>query len=83
MFKISARHQPTWELMAKYFTFTPNSRDLRALDADMQTLNPAVLRDAITECIAINDGNRIEYTQQRAFVHKVYGRRIKEFSAIR
>lgn len=68
--------------MAKYFTFTPNSRDIRAFEADMKTLNPVVLRDAITECIAINDGNRIDYTNQRAFVHKVYNRRIKEFSAV-
>lgn len=82
MFQISDRHQPTWDLMAQYFTFTPNSRDLRAFYADMKTLNPVVLRDAITECIAINDDNRIDYTKQRAFIHKVYNRRIKEFSAV-
>lgn len=82
MFTISSRHSATWDAMSQYFTFTPNSKDLRALEADMRTLNPTVLRDAITECIAVNKQNRIHYLSQRSFIHNAYNRRIKEFAAV-
>ncbi len=82
MFEISDRHQPTWDLMAAYYNFVPNSRDMRAFESDMRTLNPLMLRDCLIECISINKAKRIDFKEQRATLHKVYHRRLKEFSAV-
>jgi hypothetical protein len=82
MLTISDRHQPTWNLMGDYFTFTPNSRDLRNFELDMKTLNPPMLRDAIAEAIKAKKVDTIYYTDQRRAIHEIYTRKIKEFSSI-
>jgi hypothetical protein len=82
MFKISARHQPTWDLMASYYNFVPNSLDMAAFESDMRMLNPLILQDSLLEGISINKAKRIDFKEQRTILHKIYHRRLKEFSAV-
>lgn len=82
MYDISERHIPTRDLLAKFCTFVPNSRDQRHFETDMRTLNPLTLRDSIVECIETSKTAAVLYTEQRSLIHQVYVRKVKEFAAV-
>lgn len=79
---ISKRHVPTHKLLGEYLTFTPRSRETDLLNADMRTLNPTLLRDAIREATETRRLRAVPPTEQRQLLHQIYTRKIKEFSSL-
>ncbi|MER8371110.1 hypothetical protein [Mesorhizobium sp. M1406] len=79
---ITKRHIPTMELLGEYLTFCPTPRQVAHFDADMGTLNPTILRDSIKEAKATKDLTGISHAEQRMIIHRIYTRKVKEFSAL-
>jgi len=79
---ISKRHIPTEELLGEYLTFVPPQRVVDAFRVDMKTLHPTLLRDAIREAVKTRQVQPIPADQQRALIHRIYTRKIKEFSSL-
>ncbi|CDX60232.1 conserved hypothetical protein [Mesorhizobium plurifarium] len=48
----------------------------------MGTLNPTILRDSIKEAKATKDLTGISHAEQRMIIHRIYTRKVKEFSAL-
>ncbi|MCJ2065988.1 hypothetical protein MKK63_25250 [Methylobacterium sp. J-088] len=79
---ISKRHVTTRELLGEYLTFTPGSREIDLLEADMRTLNPTLLRDAILEGVNTRVRRSVPASDQRRLLHQIYARKVKEFSSL-
>lgn len=70
------------QLWGEYLTFTPGCRDRELFDADMRSMNPALLADALREGIALHK-RRVQPTQdQRRSIHQIYARKVKELSSL-
>lgn len=79
---IIKRHIPTRELLGAYLTFSPNPREVEGFEADMRILNPTLLKDSILEAKATTDMARVPQNEQRQIIHRIYTRKIKEFSSL-
>lgn len=79
---IIKRHIPTMELLGEYLTFSPTLKQVAYFDADLRTLNPTLLRDSIREANATKGLVGIGPVEQRRIIHRIYTRKIKEFSSL-
>lgn len=79
---ITKRHVPTTQLLGEYLTFVPRPQEVNRFEMDMRTLNPTLLRDSIREAVQAQALQRVPAEEQRQVIHRVYTRKIKEFSSI-
>jgi hypothetical protein len=79
---IIKRYIPTRELLGAYLTFSPNPREVDSFETDMRILNPTLLKDSILEAKATTDMARTPQAEQRQIIHRIYTRKIKEFSSL-
>ncbi len=82
MSSVTKRHVPTSQLLGEYLTFVPTPQQVDAFKTDMRTLNPTLLRDAIREGVQVKALQQIPTHEQRLVIHRIYTRKIKEFSSI-
>lgn len=82
MSNIAKRHISTQKLLGEYLTFVPQQRLVDAFATDMKTLHPTLLRDSIREAVQTRQVQTIPHAQQRAAIHRIYHRKIKEFSSL-
>lgn len=82
MSSITKRHVPTSQLLGEYLTFVPTPQQVDEFRIDMRTLNPTLLRDAIREGVQVRALQTIPTHKQRLVIHRIYTRKMKEFSSI-
>lgn len=82
MSSITKRHVPTSQLLGEYLTFVPTPQQVDHFKADMRTLNPTLLRDSIREGVQVQALQQIPIPEQRLVIHRIYTRKVKEFSSI-
>ncbi|ULJ82801.1 hypothetical protein MF410_35760 (plasmid) [Rhizobium sp. C104] len=82
MSSITKRHVPTSQLLGEYLTFVPTPQQVDHFRVDMRTLNPTLLRDTIREGVQVRALQQIPIHDQRLVIHRIYTRKVKEFSAI-
>ncbi|MGV1856009.1 hypothetical protein [Rhizobium rhizogenes] len=82
MSSITKRHVPTSQLLGEYLTFVPTPQQVDHFRADMRTLNPTLLRDTIREGVQVQALQQIPIHEQRLVIHRIYNRKVKEFSSI-
>lgn len=82
MSSITKRHVPTSQLLGEYLTFVPTPNQVDNFKTDMRTFNPTLLRDSIREGVQVQALQQIPVQEQRQLIHKIYTRKIKEFSSI-
>lgn len=82
MSSITKRHVPTSQLLGEYLTFVPTPQQVDHFKADMRTLNPTLLRDSIREGVEVRALQQIPVQDQRREIHRIYTRKVKEFSSI-
>ena len=79
---IPDRHAIVRQLWGEYLTFTPGCRDRELFDADMRSMNPALLADALREGIALHRRRVQPAQEQRRLIHQIYARKVKELSSL-
>lgn len=82
MSSITKRHIPTRELLGEYLSFVPRPQEVDHFEVDMRTLNPTLLRDSIREGVQVRRLQAVPVDQQRQIIHRIYTRKVKEFSSI-
>ncbi|MBY5690351.1 hypothetical protein HFO41_16185 [Rhizobium leguminosarum] len=82
MSSVTKRHVPTSQLLGEYLTFVPTPQQVDHFKADMRTLNPTLLRDSIREGVQVQALQQIPIHEQRLAIHRIYTRKVKEFSSI-
>jgi hypothetical protein len=73
---------PTSQLLGEYLTFVPTPQQVDHFKVDMRTLNPTLLRDSIREGVKVQALQQIPVHEQRLVIHRIYTRKVKEFSSI-
>ncbi len=79
---IPDRHTITRQLWGEYLTFTPGCREKDLFDADMRSMNPALLINALKEGIAVHKRQIQPARDQRRSIHQIYARKVKELSSL-
>jgi hypothetical protein len=79
---IPDRHAIVRQLWGEYLTFTPGCRDRELFDADMRSMNPVLLADALKEGIGAQRGRVPPAQEQRRSIHQIYARKVKELSSL-
>lgn len=82
MSSITKRHVPTSQLLGEYLTFVPTPQQVDHFKVDMRKINPKLLRDSIREAVKVQALQQISIPEQRLVIHRIYARKVKEFSPI-
>lgn len=70
------------EAIGNCLTYTPQSQLADQYEADIRTLNPRLLKEALAELTATKKLDHNDRNQHRAEIHLIYNRKVKELAAL-